>query len=305
VPVYRGFDDTLRCLYSVLSARCATPHAVVVVEDESPEPGLVEELLRLAQAGLIELHRNEKNSGFVASCNRGMALHADRDVVLLNSDTEVYGDWLDRLRRAALSASRVGTATPLSNAAEICSYPFPQRDNHIALELTYAELDTAAAAANPNRVIRLPTAVGFCMYVRRECLQEVGLFDLDRFGMGYGEENDFCLRASARGWDHLLACDVFVRHTGSVSFGTQKTARIARGLELIHERFPHYRAEVHRFIQTDVAREPRARLDRARLAARSGSSAMLFVTHVLGAGSSATPRTSGGCSSRKGTASFS
>ena len=57
------------------------------------------------------------------------------------------------------------------------------------------------------------------MYIRRAALADVGLFDADAFGRGYGEENDFCLRASARGWRHLLACDTFVYHEGTVSFG--------------------------------------------------------------------------------------
>ena len=87
-----------------------------------------------------------------------------------------------------------------------------------------AELDAACRAANAGRSVELPTTVGFCMYIRRAALADVGLFDAETFGRGYGEENDFCLRASARGWRHLLACDTFVYHEGAVSFGAGASA---------------------------------------------------------------------------------
>jgi GT2 family glycosyltransferase len=40
---------------------------------------------------------------------------------------------------------------------------------------------------------------GFCMYIKRACLRDVGVFDTEVFRRGYGEENDFCLRAARRG----------------------------------------------------------------------------------------------------------
>ncbi len=284
VPVYRDVATTMRCLYTVLSARCTTPHGILVIDDASPERELTEALRVLADRGLIELVRNETNVGFVETCNRGMSLHRRRDVVLLNSDTEVYGNWLDRLRAAAHREKKVGSVTPLSNNATICSYPYFIRDNDMALELPYVELDELAARVNAERSVPVPTAVGFCMYVRRACLEDVGMFDVERFGRGYGEENDFCLRASARGWRHLMACDVFVRHSGGVSFGAEKEQRIGRALAEIAKRFPDYGAQVARFVEEDPSREARARLDLARMARRSGPNTILFVTHDWGGG---------------------
>jgi hypothetical protein len=204
VPVYRSYDETLRCLYSVLAAPQRTPFRLLVVDDCSPEPALSAALDRLAHCGLIELRRSHRNLGFVATCNMAMAEHPDRDVVLLNSDTEVYNDWLDRLRATALSTPRVATVTPLSNNAELCSYPVFLQDNIIRLELDDAELDRLAAQVNAGQTVDVPTGVGFCMYVRRACLDTIGLFDVERFGRGYGEENDLCCRAAAAGWRNLL-----------------------------------------------------------------------------------------------------
>jgi GT2 family glycosyltransferase len=83
---------------------------------------------------------------------------------------------------------------------------------------TTASLDRAFAAANAGRSADIPTAVGFCMYITRHCLHRVGPFDHDRYGEGYGEEVDFCMRAARRGFRNVIAADVFVHHVGEVSF---------------------------------------------------------------------------------------
>lgn len=284
VPVYRGYQETLRCLYSVLAAPQHTPFRLLVMDDCSPEPALSAALVRLASQGLIDLRRSARNLGFVATCNLAMAEHPDRDVVLLNSDTEVHNDWLDRLRAMALGAPDVGTVTPLSNNAEICSYPVFVQDNITRLELDDAELDLLAARVNAGRAIEVPTGVGFCMYVRRACLDAVGLFDLERYGRGYGEENDLCCRAAAAGWRNLLAGNVFVRHYGATSFGGEKAERVRAALSVVAEQHPNYLPAVARFVEADPVRPLRAALDAARLARRAGDGAMLMVTHDWGGG---------------------
>ncbi|WP_146203665.1 glycosyltransferase, partial [Azospirillum sp. TSO5] len=284
IPVYGHHDDTLLCLHSVLTSTVRTPYRLVVVDDASPEPDLARTLDFIAGLGLIELVRNERNLGFVQSVNRGMALHPERDVVLLNSDTEVFDGWLDRLHRAAHLAPDIATVTPLTNNGEICSYPRFRADNSAALEIGDRELARLAAEVNDGMVVPLPTGVGFCFYIKRACLDDVGLFDADRFGRGYGEENDFCLRASQRGWRHLLAGDAWVRHSGGVSFGAERGRRIAAALETIRQLYPHYPQLVQDFADTDPPRPLRERIDAARFRRRWPDRAVLLITHTLGGG---------------------
>ncbi len=284
VPVYLGRDETLACIYSAIASSSRVPHRIVVIDDASPDADLSRELMRLRDLGLIDLLVNESNLGFVRTCNRGMSLHPDRDVVLLNSDAEVYGDWLDRLYRAARSRPWVATVTPFSNNAEICSYPTAVFNNDYELELSYADLDAVAARVNAGCTVEVPTGVGFCLYLRRDCLREVGAFDEERFGRGYGEENDFCLRAEVGGWVNLLACDVFVRHAGGVSFGPEKVERSRRAQALLRERFPDYARRIQEFVSRDPARKFRSAIDLERLRLRLARPAFALVTHNLGGG---------------------
>lgn len=285
VPVYRGRLETLHCLCSLLKSRNRTAFEVIVIDDASPDSDLSADLRTLAERGLFTLLTNIRNLGFIATVNRGMMLHPERDVVLLNADAEVYGDWLDRLRSTVQRDQHVASVTPLSNNATICSYPVFLHDNPYPLELGYDDLDALSAEVNAGVAVEAPSAVGFCMYITRRCLDEIGVFDAKTFGRGYGEDNDFSQRAIANGWKNLIATDVFVRHLGSVSFQGERTKRVDAAMALIDRRFPNYRADVARFIADDPLAEARARLDWARLKRQVKEENILVINHNRGGGS--------------------
>jgi GT2 family glycosyltransferase/glycosyltransferase involved in cell wall biosynthesis/SAM-dependent methyltransferase len=281
IPVYRGLEETKRCLESVLAHRGQVPVEVLVVDDCSPDTRIRGWLDELAARGEITLLRNETNRGFVASVNRGMLEAGSRDVVLLNSDAEVPTGWLERLVGHAYSGDRVGSVTPFSNNATICSWPaIPGGDLPGGVSL--AAIDAACQAANRGRQIELPTAVGFCMYIRRDCLDAVGPFDEAAFGRGYGEENDFCMRAGAAGWKHLLACDTFVFHVGETSFGKDSPHRAA-AWEVLTRRHPGYPAAVARHCEADEA-APARLAAAAALFKAAPKPVVVLVTHALGGG---------------------
>lgn len=282
VPVYKGIQDTIDCIESILASQYALTAELVVINDASPEPELVSWLED--NAGRFTLLHNEKNLGFVATVNRGMALYPQQDVVLVNSDTEVANDWLDRLQKVAYSAADVGSVTPFSNNATICSYPLFCQDNELPTGMDVARMDRVFAGANAGQTVDIPTAVGFCMYIRRDCLQDVGLFDALRFGRGYGEENEFCMRSALHGWRHLLAGEVFVYHKGGVSFAETQSEHQRYGHAALTKLFPDY----DWVIQQHVAADPAARLRFAAgvaLARESGLPVVLMINHGRGGGS--------------------
>lgn len=264
IPLHGARPLTLRTLESVLQAKVATPYELTVIDDASPDRALRHDLEALARAGHLTLLTNERNIGFVATANRAFALHPERDVVLLNSDTRVYGNWLDRLVTALHCTPTTATASPLSNAATILSYPIFLCSDQSLADADFAAIDGHCARLG-HAPVELPTAHGFCMAVRRACLAAIGPFDLGNFGRGYGEENDFSLRAIAHGWRHVAAADVFVWHRGGASFGIEREARIEAAQRTIERLHPGYAASVRDFILADPLANLRCALDIARI----------------------------------------
>jgi GT2 family glycosyltransferase/glycosyltransferase involved in cell wall biosynthesis len=282
IPVYKGLAETRRCLESVIADPNRLAGRIVVIDDASPEPALSAWLDKLAAKRHIVLLRNKKNLGFVASVNRGMRKAGANDVVLLNSDTEVPAGWLPRLAAQAYREARIASVSPFSNNATICGYPRNEGSN-LPFGRMLADMDAACQAVNAGRSVMVPTTVGFCMYIRRAALDAIGLFDEAAFGRGYGEENDFCLRAAAQGWRHMLACDVFVYHKGAVSFGDETNSRVAEAMKTILARYPTYLQDVARHARLDEVGPYRIAVT-ASLFATSGLPVILMVCHDLGGG---------------------
>ncbi len=284
VPVYRGKQSVQACVESLLASPQRTPFEIILIDDASPEPEVKEYLASFA--GLHErvtLLENAENLGFVATVNRGMALHPDRDLVLLNSDTEVANDWLDRLVRCAHSDPRAGSVTPFSNNATICSFPRYCEGGPLPAHWSLEEIDGLFAEVNGGASVEIPTGVGFCMLIKRACLEETGPFDVEKFGRGYGEENDFCMRSAAKGWRHLLACDTFVFHEGGVSFSNEQAERIEKAQAVLDRLYPDYHKRVQQHILDDPAAPFRLRA-RVAMLRRSPRPRVLYVSHHLGGG---------------------
>jgi glycosyltransferase involved in cell wall biosynthesis len=198
---------------------------------------------------------NARNLGFIGAVNRGFD-ETTGDVVLLNSDTIVTRGWLRKMLECAASDERIATITPFSNNAEICSYP-QMCGNHPWPADGDAELSNRALEMASRREYRnLPTAVGFCMFIRREALNAVGRFD-ERYGLGYGEENDFCRKLAAAGYRNVLLDDTFVAHVGNRSFDAKKAALVEANSRLLISRYPDYPKLVQDFIAADPPRSTR------------------------------------------------
>ncbi|MCE0558547.1 glycosyltransferase [Motilimonas sp. E26] len=284
IPVYRGLEETSECIISALATLDMNLANLIVINDCSPEPALTEYLRNLSAEGKIQLLENDVNLGFVATVNRGMKLNTNHDVLLLNSDVEVANDWLERIQAVAYQAENIGSVTPFSNNATICSFPNFCEDNTLFADLSVVEIDNLfSQTLNNTDFVDVPTGVGFCMYIRRDCLDKVGYFDEETFGKGYGEENDWCQRAIKSGWRNVHALNVFAYHKGGVSFADEQDPRKEKALEILNELHPNYQPDVMDFIAQDPAKRARLAVT-MKLLALSSTANILAVSHGLGGG---------------------
>jgi len=282
VPVYNGHDALRRCL-ETLSEHTPGDDVSILLADDASSDDRVPALLAAAAAAdpRITVVRRDRNVGFTANCNRAIVEAGDDDVVLLNSDTIVPAGWLERMRALAATSDRIGSITPLSNNAEIAGAPHWLTANTFPEGIDVEMLDDIARTVGTGEWIELPTSVGFCVYLSRKALDAVGLFDEERFGAGYGEENDLSLRMRNDGYLNLLCDTVYVWHEGGVSFAESGTGDRAANLERLAEVWPTY----HDLIREFIARNPlwavqsRFGLELLRRTKRTDRRRALFITH--------------------------
>jgi glycosyltransferase involved in cell wall biosynthesis/GT2 family glycosyltransferase len=279
VPVYGAAGELRECLASIARQTDLGVHGVVLVID-GPQDAAVDAIVSAfaaAHGAAVRVLRNERRLGFVGSVNRGMRA-STADVVLLNSDTIVTSRWLEKLLDAATSSGDVGTVTPLSNHATLCCVPRAFEENLLPSGFDVSSLAALVERVSAREYPRLPTAVGVCMFIRRALLEDVGFFDEEHFGFGYGEENDFCMRALARGWVHVADDATFIFHAGHRSFGAsrarlQKSA--AKALARLH---PAYMATIAEFMRRDPLAPARRRI---LVALGAAQGAMPKVVHLV------------------------
>ncbi|ELS02765.1 putative glycosyltransferase [Xenococcus sp. PCC 7305] len=286
VPVYKNYQVTKLCLESIIKSRKENkiPFNIHVIDDCSPDPQISIYLKDIAQQGLIQLLINQDNLGFVRSVNKGMKMNSDRDVILLNSDAIVNGNWIDRLRDLSYSQENIASVTPISNHASIFSYPFFAREiGELPNDTSLEELDGFCKAINQGVQVEVPSVHGFCCYLKQRALSEVGLFDEQKWEKGYGEEVDWSRRAMLLGWKHVAAPGIFVHHVGSQSFTERKHNAIARAQKILSSDYPEYDAEIQDFVTNDSLAPYRRRIDMARLKKRAPKY-FLFISHDFGGG---------------------
>jgi GT2 family glycosyltransferase/glycosyltransferase involved in cell wall biosynthesis len=285
IPVHNGRHIALACIASVLASGL-TDAGILVVDDGSTDSALIAALDELALRRAIKLMRHHAALGFPAAANAGMRAAPGRDVVLLNSDTLVPPGWLVRLKEAAYSSRDIGTVTPLSNDATILSYPGPAGTNPVPDQTVTNRLDRLARRANGGALVDIPVGVGFCLYLRRDCLNATGSFRADRFAQGYGEENDFCLRARALGWRNVALTGLFIGHLGGNSFGTDAVHLQMRNGKILEQLHPGQGALTDAFIAREPLADYRRRIDvlRWRAAGRHWRNSAILITHDHGGG---------------------
>jgi GT2 family glycosyltransferase len=264
VPVYKDRAAVRTCIKSVLASipQNRTRARVIVVDDASSDTAVSQWLDGLAQSGWITLLRNRYNLGFIESANRAMRQSASNHPLLLNADTEVFGNWIDRLVTALDEAPDVASVMPWSNNGEIANLWPDASDRDAPPSGTAQHIDEMAAALQ-NKNIDIPTCSGFAMLIRRAALADVDLLDGVALSRGYLEEVDWCLRASHKGWRHLLATRVFVTHNGSASFGSEKVLRVRQNRAVIAARYPGYYDDYASFLASPKLAKARTPLLRA------------------------------------------
>ena len=262
VPIYNAYDYTEECIKSILKNTNLDENTLVLINDKSPDERILPMLLKYQEENKdkkIAVIDNEENLGFVKTVNKGMT-YSKNDVILLNSDTEVTKNWVEKIQKCAYSNEYIATVTPLTNNGTIASVPNFGIDNELPKNMKLEEYAEMIEKISESQYPELTTGNGFCLFIKRTVIEEIGLFDDETFGKGYGEENDFCYRALDHGYTHVLCDNTFIYHKGTQSFKKENMTAsrmmlIEKHMELLRKKYPIYVQKTDNFLANNPNRD--------------------------------------------------
>lgn len=232
ICVHNALDDVKRCLDSVLCYLKPTVRLIIVDDgsDDQTKKYLEEFFLNNPSV----LVRHDVALGYTKAANAGLRISSAEYVVLLNSDTIVTPKWLEKLIQCAASDLNIGIVGPLSNTASWQSVPFVLNekgdwaDNSLPKDFTIDQYAEEIGDISPQIYPRVGFINGFCFLIKRKVITDLGLFDELFFASGYGEENDYCLRAADNGWQLAIADDCYVYHAQSKSYSHDRRMQLSK-----------------------------------------------------------------------------
>lgn len=231
IPVHGKFQLTYDCLKSLLEHLPEATFEVIVVDDASSDETL---LAPLVFGGTVRVLRNEKNLGFVGSCNRGAAEARGQYLLFLNNDTLVQDGWLDALLQTYDAVPRLG----IVGSRLIGGDGLLQESGGIIWRLGDGWNFGRGAHVDDPRFNYLRDAdyvSGAALMIPRELFSQMGGFDAE-FAPAYYEDTDLCFRVRAAGWRVMVQPASAVVHLEGQTAGTSVTGTGMKRFQAINHR---------------------------------------------------------------------
>ena len=173
------------------------------------------------------------NIGYTKALNFGISAGKSTHVVVMNPDVIVYEEWTARLLRGLLSCPTHGIVGPLSNAASFQSIPhvYDASGSHAVNNMSVEQRLEVVNLLRVHTAVEYPRMTfvnGFLFMMKRSIYEMLDGFDEDAFPIGYGEENDFAIRAQRLGFTIGLADDVFAYHFKTTAFASEERKTLAK-----------------------------------------------------------------------------
>ena len=193
VLTFNNLDLTRSCVESVFK-RTDYPNLEVILVDNCSTDGTPSYLRELqVEHPEIKVILNERNLGFAAGNNKGLAEATGEYLVLLNNDTVVTDGWASTLMRHLQRDPEIGIIGPVTDNI----------GNEARIEIDYPDLDAMHGAARRLTLARLGktfevrTLAFFCVMLPRRTYEDCGSICAD-YGIGFFEDDDYCRRVENR-----------------------------------------------------------------------------------------------------------
>ncbi len=206
-------EATIPCVESIYKFTDINDFELIIVDNNSVD-GSQHYLKSLAdQYKNVKIRLNNVNKGFGGGNNDGLRIASGNNLILLNNDTLVTPDWLNRLLKPIETNPEIGLIGPISN--------YSGRESKIFLkdisENNYIELSQEYTNKQKGSYFETNMLSFFCIAMRRDVFEKVGYFD-ENFVIGMFEDDDYCKRIKEACYKLIVLEGCFIYHKGSKSF---------------------------------------------------------------------------------------
>lgn len=265
IPCFNEIVYTRQCIESVIQ-HTSEQYELILIDNGSTDGTkeyFHEVTLRLPKVRVCVVH-NDTNLGFPKACNQGLAQAQGQGILFLNNDTVVTPHWLEGLWSALyIDWPQVALAGPVSNYATDQQLVTGEYDDLNALP----EFAMRRTREYRGKYLEQRRLTGFCLLARRDVLEDIGGFD-ERYGLGFFDDDDLCLRVSNAGKKLVLAQEVYIHHYGSRTM-KQVVADVPQllrnNLEIFKDKWGKEAGAGYRFPQGNSAPTPIATPKRMRV----------------------------------------
>ncbi len=210
-------------LFSSLLSNASSDKELIILDDCSPlekeTKHLVEKYLpELKQKfGNVVFQRNPSNFGFSKSFNRGIELANGENLLITNDDVYFPAATIDSLILTLQSSPDYGMVGPITNQKSCWTYQYcrqaPKIRDYSGGELKriedFAQFIRRLAG---KKIIETDVVFGFCFALKREVIEEAGVFD-ESFVFGSFEDTDFARRVAEK-YKLIVDTSVYIHHGG-------------------------------------------------------------------------------------------
>lgn len=241
IPIHHPYETIKSCLDSIFKYTNTQNVNIYLLVNHNDADSIFKIKEQYSQEKIITILSNLEY-GKIKTINQGLQ-QSQNDVILLEDHTIVTDRWLEKLQNCAYCDKNIATVTPLSNDGRFSSVPVPFERNELFKNMTIDEMAKKISDFSQHGFQEIPVFDDFCVYIKREVLEEVGIFN-EAYQELRTAEIAFALRSLNSGYRHVLCDDTYIYQMVKKDFSDDFEKWDNTELEILEKNAPKYKEQL-------------------------------------------------------------